>query len=119
MKKELSVVTSRVTGKKDVVDQMAERLHEHRRKWGNEPKGFVLGPHEYVGYMAKAKEMYKYTSLKDIIYPETFMGLPVSAKTTSGIDLTIDPKRVFDFCLHDMDLSNQHTASGNEGGADE
>ncbi len=101
-----TVVHSKVTGKLNVADQILEKLHAFRVKSYKEPTGIVLGPHEYVGLISEMRKLMKYTHQYghyEIAYPSEFMGFPISAKTTAGIDLTFDSRDVFNYCLHEME----------------
>ena len=95
----MRVETQTFKGSPRTLDALHRKIREHIKQHYHPPIGIVLGPKQYLAVMAEVSRQFRYTSAGyGLVYPDKFMGIPVSVKSKPGIDLLIDPQHVFRFC---------------------
>ena len=65
-------------------------LGDFKKETGKAPKGFILGPKEYVQLAFLLSQKQYGHNPPGIIWPTQYIGFPITLKEMPGIDLEID-----------------------------
>ncbi|MCB0801769.1 MAG: hypothetical protein KDB74_01610 [Flavobacteriales bacterium] len=92
------VDTTAVSADKDITATLIDKINYHREKYGETPKGIVLGAMTYLLFEHINRKICLFAATNNEPRQYYFDGIPLFVSTARDeISLLIDPKNVFYF----------------------
>lgn len=99
MSEKFKVVEKTIDTSKSICGDIQEKIHKFRMRHRDAPKTILLGPNEYMRLCGEIERLYPYGGLSGIRYPDTFVGIPIRVKLTSGIDFEVPTDQAYRFAM--------------------